>query len=94
MSADVRPYHTTSVFNAESLPEALRREHRTKPGVWGIIRVLEGKLLLHFPNRPTQELSADTPGLIAPQEMHWVEPVGAMQMQVEFYREKPPVTRS
>ncbi len=83
------PYHTTSVFDAETLPEALRREHRTKSGVWGIIRVLEGRMLLHFRDRATQELNAEVPGLVAPQEVHWVGPVGPIQMVVEFYHEKP-----
>jgi tellurite resistance-related uncharacterized protein len=45
------PYRTTPVFDAQTLPAALRREHRTKAGGWGIIRLLEGKLLLHFPDR-------------------------------------------
>ena len=88
-----KPYRTTPVFDAQSLPDALRREHRTKAGAWGIVRVLEGKLLLHFPGRPTQELNADSPGLIAPQETHWVEPVGPMRMQVEFYSEEPELTK-
>jgi tellurite resistance-related uncharacterized protein len=92
--ANVIPYRTTPVFDAQTLPAALRREHRTKEGTWGIIRVLEGKLLLHFPDRATQELSAEVPGLIAPQETHWVEPIGPMRMQVEFYSEEPALTRS
>ncbi|QIK96249.1 DUF1971 domain-containing protein [Sphingomonas sp. HDW15A] len=89
-----KPYRTTPIFDAQSLPDALRREHRTKAGAWGIVRVLEGKLLLHLPGRLTQELSADSPGLIAPQETHWVEPVGPMRMQVEFYSEQPALTRN
>jgi len=38
------PYKRTSVFDENTLPPGLRREHRTKPGVWGIIRVLDGRL--------------------------------------------------
>ena len=38
------PYKRTSVFDENTLPAGLRREHRTKPGVWGVIRVLEGRL--------------------------------------------------
>lgn len=34
----------TPVFDENTLPAALRREHRTKPGVWGVIRVLDGRL--------------------------------------------------
>ena len=38
------PYKRTPVFDETTLPDGLRREHRTKAGVWGIIRVLEGRL--------------------------------------------------
>ena len=41
-----RPYRSTPVFDADSLPEALRREHRTNAGVWGGVRMLEGALRL------------------------------------------------
>ena len=38
------PYKRTSVFDENTLPAALRREHRTKPGVWSVIRVLDGRM--------------------------------------------------
>jgi len=31
------------VFNEATLPAGLRREHRTKAGASGVIRVLEGR---------------------------------------------------
>jgi len=37
-----RPYRTTPVFDEDSLPEAIRGDHSTKQGVWGLLRVLEG----------------------------------------------------
>jgi tellurite resistance-related uncharacterized protein len=40
-----KPYRSTPVFDEASLPAALRREHRTKPGAWGLIRVLEGEVV-------------------------------------------------
>jgi tellurite resistance-related uncharacterized protein len=36
------PYNSTPVFDEKSLPDALRNEHRTKSGTWGLLRVLEG----------------------------------------------------
>jgi tellurite resistance-related uncharacterized protein len=83
------PYRTTPVFDQDTLPAALRREHRTKAGVWGIIRVLEGKLLLERAAGTAETLDPATPGLIVPQEPHFVTPLGAMQMQVEFYDSQP-----
>jgi tellurite resistance-related uncharacterized protein len=90
----VTPYRTTAIFDQDTLPAALRREHRTKPGAWGIIRVLEGKLHLHFPDGHDELLSPGRAGLIRPQEPHWVEPVGRMRMQVEFYDREPALTQS
>lgn len=85
----MKPYRTTAVFDQDTLPAALRREHRTKAGAWGIIRVIEGRLRLHFPDGRDELLSAERPGLIRPQETHWVEPEGPMRMQVEFYDADP-----
>jgi tellurite resistance-related uncharacterized protein len=84
------PYKQTSVFDENTLPAALRQEHRTKPGVWGIIRVLDGRLRYRVLD-PASEviLERGRPGLVRPDEPHLVEPVGPMRMQVEFYTELP-----
>lgn len=85
-----QPYRTTPVFDAQTLPAALRVEHRTKQGVWGVIRVLEGRLKLVQIDPPSETvLTPDAPGLIAPAAAHYVEPLGPMRMQVEFYHEPP-----
>jgi len=83
------PYRTTAVFDELTLPAALRREHRTKAGAWGIIRVIEGQLRLLFPDGRILLLDAGTRGIVRPEETHWVEPVGPMRMQVEFYDRDP-----
>jgi tellurite resistance-related uncharacterized protein len=88
------PYKTTAVFTEVTLPAALRREHRTKAGAWGIIRLLEGKLKLSFPDGRTELLDPELAGLIRPEETHWVEPLGPMRMQVEFYDSEPSITRN
>jgi tellurite resistance-related uncharacterized protein len=80
------PYRSTLVFDEATLPAALRREHRTKEGVWGVIRVLDGKLKLTFTETgKTQMLSPGAPGFILPDQPHFVEPQGPMRMQVDFY---------
>ena len=83
------PYKTTMVFDEKTLPDALRREHRTKSGVWGLIRILEGTLNLHFPDGRSEVLTPDRAGLVRPGETHWVEPDGPMTMQVEFHDSEP-----
>jgi tellurite resistance-related uncharacterized protein len=85
----VKPYRTTAIFDETTLPAALRREHRTKAGAWGIIRMLEGELRLHFPDGRVELLTPQRAGLILPEETHWVEPSGLMRMQVEFYEREP-----
>ena len=87
------PYKVTPVFDEFSLPAGLRREHRTKPGVWGIIRVLKGHVRLVKPSGTTM-LSASRPGRIEPEEPHWVEPIGPIGLQVEFYDREPDLTRN
>jgi tellurite resistance-related uncharacterized protein len=84
------PYRSTPVFDENSLPAGLRREHRTKLGVWGVIRVLEGRLRYEVLD-PVSEtiLEPGHPGLVLPDVPHRVEPLGAMRMQVEFYDQPP-----
>jgi tellurite resistance-related uncharacterized protein len=85
------PYNTTAVFDQDTLPQALRREHATKTGVWGVIRVIEGRLALRFlDGTPGAVLSPDRPGLVRPEQPHLVEPLGPMRMRVEFY-DRPPL---
>lgn len=84
------PYKSTPVFDENTLPAGLRREHRTKVGVWGIIRVVEGRVRYRILD-PVSEtiLDPDHPGLVFPDQPHCVEPLGAIGMQVEFYDRMP-----
>nr|WP_136162453.1 DUF1971 domain-containing protein [Sphingomonas flavalba] len=89
MSAPL-PYRSSPVFDENNLPDALRHQHRTKPGVWGVLRVLDGEIALSFANgRPTERLSPGRPGLLYPDDPHWVTLNGPMRMQVDFY-DRPP----
>ena len=85
-----QPYKITPVFDAQTLPAALRGEHRTKDGVWGLLRVLEGRVTLVFiePRREV-EVTPAHPAQIPPAAPHFVVTDGPMRMQVEFYRERP-----
>ena len=84
------PYKRTPIFDENTLPAGLRREHRTKPGVWGVIRVLDGRLRYRV-LEPVSEsiLDARNPGLVLPDQPHLVEALGPMRMQVEFYDHLP-----
>lgn len=84
------PYKRTAVFDENTLPAGLRKEHRTKQGVWGVIRVLDGRVRYKV-LKPQSEviLEPGHPGLVLPDQPHFVEPLGAARMQVEFY-DRPP----
>lgn len=86
------PYRTTPVFTEATLPAAVRHEHRTKPGIWGLLRVLEGEVRLHFIDPPrVVTVKPAAPAPIRPDEPHFAEPVGTMRMRVEFYEDEPAV---
>lgn len=86
-----QPYRSTPIFDESSLPVALRERHDTKAGVWGLIRVLEGRLKLTILNPLCETiLEPARPGVVLPQQPHFVTPIGAMKMQVDFYNEAPP----
>lgn len=91
-STSISPYKRTPVFDETTLPAGLRREHRTKPGVWAVIRVLEGKLIYRVLDPLSEEiLGPDRPGLVSPGQPHLVEPLGPLRMQVEFYAQPPAI---
>ncbi|SOD40036.1 DUF3565 domain-containing protein [Nitrosovibrio sp. Nv4] len=81
------PYKRTAVFTEESVPGALRKDHSTKTGVWGKIVVEEGKLRYRVSDLGADvELSPDNTGIVIPEVLHNVEPLGAVHFFVEFYR--------
>ena len=86
----VKPYGSSPIFTETTLPDALRNEHRTKAGTWGLLRVLEGEVRLIFTGAPNPLcVTVDSPAMIPPDAPHHVEVDRPMRMQVEFYREPP-----
>jgi tellurite resistance-related uncharacterized protein len=84
------PYAKSPVFDEHTLPAALREDHRTKAGTWGLLRVIAGEVRLIFDDPPGDVLvTPATPAIIPPQATHHVVATGPMTMQVEFYRERP-----
>ncbi|GGC13113.1 hypothetical protein GCM10007205_22490 [Oxalicibacterium flavum] len=85
-----RFYKATPVFDEHTLPDKLRNAHQTKAGTWGVIRVLEGRLRYVIEETQAETvLTPEHPGLVLPGQLHHVEPLGAMRMQVEFYDHPP-----
>ena len=88
---DVRPYRRTPTFDQTTVPDGLRREHATKAGVWGVITVETGRLRYSIAadRDASWVLSSRLPGVVAPQELHYVELLDAhTQFHVRFYRKE------
>lgn len=88
---DVSPYQRTDLFTETNIPAGLLKAHSTKPGVWGLIRVIDGALTYRVedPRRPpsARVLTADAaPGVIEPTILHSVEQHRSVRFYVEFYR--------
>lgn len=84
------PYKITPEWTDQTLPDAIRHDHSTKAGTWGLLRVLEGRvrLVFHEPEK-VLDVTPDHPGPIPPEAVHHVEMDGPARMRVEFYREEP-----
>jgi tellurite methyltransferase len=87
LPAEARAYRRTATFDEATVPGALRRDHSTKPGVWGRIVVEQGELeyRLGAPSR-VFVLTPERFGVIAPTELHQVRPLGRVRFVVEFLR--------
>lgn len=85
-----KPYRRTRIFTEDTLPASLLREHRTKPGIWGVIRILDGRVRFRVMQPESVAiLEPGRPGLVLPEQPHQVEPLGPMRLRLEFYRQLP-----
>jgi tellurite resistance-related uncharacterized protein len=68
------------------MPAGLRRRHCTKRGVWGVIRVIDGRLRYRVLDSGAESiLDSGHPGVALPQQFHEVEPLGPVQFFIEFH---------
>jgi tellurite methyltransferase len=80
-------YRQTAEFTEETVPKVLLADHTTKEGVWGRIRVLEGRLRYRVPSLGVDVvLDAENPGTVLPGVPHLVTPEGRGRFLVEFAR--------
>lgn len=87
LPAGVRAYKRTAVFDERTIPAALRQRHSTKPGVWALIRIIDGRLRYRVIDTGEDSiLDAQRPGLVLPAQLHEVEPLGPVRFFVEFHR--------
>ncbi|MEP3246411.1 MAG: DUF1971 domain-containing protein [Sneathiella sp.] len=81
-------YSTSPIFNQETVPQALLKDHQTKAGVWGRLVVLDGSLDFIIPDRHPLAHPVIAPdfAVIEPEIIHHVSLKGPVRFQVEFYR--------
>jgi tellurite resistance-related uncharacterized protein len=65
----------TPLFTRETVPEALLSAHRVKVGVWGLLRVEQGRVryCLDAPLDDTLVVAAGGTAVIEPEVLHHVE---------------------
>jgi tellurite methyltransferase len=89
--AGYEPYRRTPIFEENSVPDALRREHSTKRGVWALIRVTRGSLdyYIHAPVDIHERLTPLSPGVVVPEVPHHVATPDPVSFYIEFLRPEP-----
>jgi len=78
-----------TTFTADKIPKGLLKDHTTKAGTWGVIRVSQGTLeyTIMEPQVLVQTLVAPATGVIEPQRLHHVKALTEdVKFVVEFYR--------
>ena len=71
-------FHQTPEFTESTIPKGLQKDHTTKPGVWAKILVTEGVLRYHLDGlNQTFDLTPGIVGVVVPEVLHHVEPLGA-----------------
>lgn len=83
-------YKKTPIFTQDTIPAGLLKSHSTKAGTWGKICIIQGKLLYTIEDEQyeTTQLSAERFGVVEPEVLHHVKPVGDVEFFVEFYKEE------
>ena len=74
-------------FTGETVPAALRSEHRVAEGTWGCLRVLEGSLWFTMQRHPPFEvrLAAGARQPIPPGVPHSLRLAGPVRFTIEFF---------
>ena len=87
----VEAYRRTDLFDEATVPKGLLHAHSTKTGTWGLIHVVEGKLLYRVVDERRSGAERlltpeDPPGVVEPEILHEVKPKGRVRFCVEFFR--------
>ena len=88
LPSNVVAYKQASEFTELTIPAGLLKDHKTKDGVWAKIVILEGRLeyTIVQPELDVIELSIDKFGVVEPEVLHHIAPLGNVRLYVEFYK--------
>lgn len=86
LPANVNEYKRTKTFVTGNIPAALLKEHQTLKDVWGKIVITKGELLYVIKEGGEFVLNSEKFGVVEPQRIHYVKPLGEVEFHVEFYR--------
>lgn len=91
LPAGLAAYRRTDVFTETTVPAGLLSAHSTKAGTWGLIRVVQGALryrVIDERRTPRERILTvqDAAGVVEPQILHEVAPLGEVRFYVEFFR--------
>lgn len=90
MPKNAEAYKKTKVFTESSIPEALKNNHSTSAGVWGLVHVLKGRIRYsvapdnHCNTEQHYTIDAEYTALIIPKALHRVT---VLTEETEFYVE-------
>jgi tellurite methyltransferase len=77
-------YRKTPIFDEQSIPAGLLRDHVTKSGTWALIIVEHGELQ-YSAGMYSEVLTAAKKGVVVPNMRHCVSPIGSVRFRLEFY---------
>lgn len=84
----VSKYKETNHFNEVTVPKGLLKDHSTAKNVWGKINILEGEIEYTICKNPVEVvlLDREKSGIVEPEQLHFIKPLGKVLFYVEFYR--------
>ena len=84
----VTKYYETPKFDQDTLPLALQKEHKTKPGCWAKAIITDGSIDYVLEERPDEILTVNAGQfvIIEPEVPHHVEVTGPVLFHLEFYK--------
>ena len=88
LPAGSEPYRTIGPFDAQSLPQGLRKQHQLKDGAWGLLTLSAGSLRFVWDDAAggTDALAAPASVVVPPQILHHVEGEGPFELTITFCR--------